>query len=218
MGGGRWQNLSPSRRYHQHKRPSEHLKFTQCSRSVYGPSKIYQKNVRCQWIVLNVNITQLSALASYCGWPRSSSGSRVRGVSLGCCCSAGVGRSRCELQHPAPPIPIARCNGCRNCSDGGDDTRWVQPHKIPQRPICLAVRVSSSISSPVGSPGCYCWVLAQARGGDGAIQRGVLRLIFPAGMEKAPCGFITCRVITCGVILGDNHAANSSQMSCMGYD
>lgn len=140
------------------------------------------------------------------------------GVSLGCCCSAGVGRSWCELQHPAPPIPIARCNSCRNCSDSGDDVRWVKPHKILQRPICLAVRVASSISSPVGSPGCYCWVLAQVCGGDGAIQRGVLSLIVPAGMEKAPCGVITCGVITCGVILGDNHAANSSQMSCMGYD
>lgn len=64
-------------RYHQRKRPSEELKFTQCSRSVYGPRKIYRKNVRCQWIVLNVNIIQLAASVSYCSLARSSRGSPV---------------------------------------------------------------------------------------------------------------------------------------------
>lgn len=98
-------------RYHRCKRSTEELKFTEFSRSAYGPGKIYQKNVRCQWSVLNVNIIHLAASVSYCSLACSSRGSAVwKGVSGGAAAPWLVWKGfSMSCTSPCSPRPIPYC-------------------------------------------------------------------------------------------------------------
>lgn len=162
-------------RYHHRKRPSEELKFTQFSRSAYGPRKIYQKNVRYQWIVLNVNIIHLAASVSYCSLACSSCGSPVwKGVSGGAATQWWVWKGfNMSCTSPCLPLPPSHTAG---------PTHW--------RLLCLphtsatdtAVTVTSSAARPAvplgGTPA------GRGVGGRGCVPRSHHCCLQPQGLSR----------------------------------
>ena len=166
-------------RYHQRKRPSEELKFTQCSRSVYGPCKIYQKNVRCQWIVLNVNIIQLATSISYCSLARSSHGSPVwRGVSGGVLLGAGFGKVSAwsvparacpltpTLHHQTDWWVLRRQKGAWFIREAHPNTSatTTATTRTPATPRLAASLGRTPAGRGVGGRGCFCHLCLHSQG------------------------------------------------------